>query len=336
MCQGQFIITSLKRDNLTARVIRYIAYVAVLLLTLFPVGCSPGRLQKGELSPMPRTSENLDGLNSYRARIALQWILEGESAQVSRTEIEATRDPLAKRITTTSEKGIQEWFEAGGKVWYCTGGTCWPQSRETVSGFGEEVFLWDSRAAEIFDQLDRHYLGEERVNGIHTLHYVILSPPPGWFGPLREDAHDVRTDIWIANEEVLPAMAIRLVTTWKLAGEDKKGKGIYSLDIYDVNVPFVIELPEGIPDALPEDIPLYPAGTQPLLGGGVTFSTKASPATVASFYRIKLAALGWILESEEELRGTFSQLWNKRGWQLKLVISPKEDGCSVVIDMGPR
>ncbi|MDY7077588.1 MAG: hypothetical protein SXV54_11765 [Chloroflexota bacterium] len=236
----------------------------------------------------------------------------------------------------TTEEGTHEWVQVEGMVWHCTDGACSPQSREVTSSFGEEVFLWDNHVAEVFDGLNYRYQGEETINGIRTFHYVVLSPPPGLFGPLREDASDVQTDVWIANEEAVPTFAVRIVTSWKLVVESEQGEGEYSLDIYDVNTPFTIETPEGAPAAVPEDIPLYPAGTQPLLGGGVSFSVQESPATVADFYRTELVALGWALESEEELSGAFTQLWSKAGWRLRLTISPEESGCSVAIDMRPR
>jgi len=235
-----------------------------------------------------------------------------------------------------TEEETHEWIQVAGTVWHCMNGTCSPQSQEVTSTFGEEIPLWDARLADAFDELNFLYLGEETVNGIRTFHYFVLSPPSGLFGPLREDATDIQTDVWIANEETLPTFAVRIVISWKLAVESEQGEGEYSLDIYDVNAPFTIEPPEGAPAAAPEDIPLYPAGTQPLLGGGVSFSAQESPVTVADFYRTELVALGWALESEEELSGAFTQLWSKAGWQLRLTISPEEDGCSVAIDMKPR
>lgn len=230
----------------------------------------------------------------------------------------------------------QEWIQIAEAVWHCMDGTCLPQHQEVASNFGEEILLWDDHVAEIFDELDYRYLGEEMVNGLRAFHYVILSPPPGVFGPLREDASGAQTDVWVVNEETLPVFAVRTVTSWRLAVGSEQGEGEYSLDIYDVNAPFTIEPPEGAPAPVPEDIPLYPAGTLPLLGGGVRFSAQENPTTVADFYRIELPSLGWALEDEEESSGTFVQLWSKAGWQLILTISPEEGGCTVAISMRPR
>ena len=280
---------------------RHIVYIIMLSLILPSLACSLGGLGRGEPAPIPSISDSLDGLDSYRARTVLRWTPEDGPPETTKTEIEATRNPFTQRTTMTTEEGTHEWIQVAGMVWHCTDGACSPQSREVTSSFGEEVFLWDNHVAEVFDGLNYRYLGEETVNGIRTLHYVVLSPPPGLFGPLREDASDVQTDVWIANEEALLTFAVRIVTSWKLAVENEQGEGEYSLDVYDVNAPFTIEPPEGAPAAVPEDIPLYPAGTQPLLGGGVSFSAQESPATVVGFYRTELVALGWALESEEEI-----------------------------------
>jgi hypothetical protein len=305
--------------------------VLMLLLILLPA-CSSGELGREE--PTPKLSNSLDGLNSYRARILMRWQSKDGLSTSTETETEATRQPLAQRIIMVTEEGAFEWVRVGGTEWTCTDGACLPRP-EALLRFGEEVILWDDQMVEIFEGLNYRYLGEETISEVHSLHYAISSPPPGVFGPLREDATDVQAEIWVADEEALPAFVVRVVTSWQVVVEGEDGEGEYSLDIYDVNVPFTIETPAGAPAAVPEEIPLYGVGTQPLLGGSVSFSSQASPATVADFYRSDLATLGWTLESEETGE-SLSQLWSKAGWYLTLVISPKEGGCSVAIEMAPR
>ncbi len=252
MSQRQPVVRYPKRDDSTLQCMKHTAYILVLLLILLSLACSLGGL-RGKPIPIPNTSDSLDGLTSYRMLTVLQWTPRDGLPFTTTTEIEATRNPFAKRTTITTPEGIQEWIQVGEQVWHCADETCSPQSQEPTCCFGEDILLWNEHVAEVFDTLDHRYIGEEVVNGIRTFHYAISSPPPGVFGPLREDASDVHTEIWIGNKEALPVIVVRTVTTWKLGVEGEQGAGEYSLDIYDVNAHFTIEPPEGVPAAMPED-----------------------------------------------------------------------------------
>jgi hypothetical protein len=111
--------------------------------------------------------------------------------------------------------------------------------------------LWNGRTAETFEKQRYRYLGEEVISGTHALHYAILSSWPEMFGPIRKDASDVRTEVWIANEESLPSFVARIAITWRITSKGEEGEGEYIFEIYDANEPFSIEPPEGAPAAVP-------------------------------------------------------------------------------------
>jgi hypothetical protein len=318
------------------RTTRLVPLILALLPILLLTACSSS---ESEEVPIPTVSDSLNGINSYRSRIVLEWQSDEGLSGTTETQMEATREPRAQRIIMVDEEGASEWIRVGDTEWACTDEGCLP-SLESMPGFGEEIILWSAQLAEAFEEMDYDYLGEETIGEVDTLHYAISSPPRGTFGPLREDATDVQAEIWVANEEALPTFVVRLVLSWELTAEGEEGEGEYTLDIYDVNRPLAIERPAGAPDAVPEDIPIYGSGAfgrgvQPLLGGGTSYSSQDSPATVAEFYRNELAALGWTLESEE-VGESFLQLWSKGGWNLTVEVSPEESGCGIVIEMRPR
>lgn len=312
-------------------------HILLFLLTLVLTACSLTKVGRGNPIPIPSTSNSLDGLNSYKARMVLEWMPEGGLPSTMTTEIEVTRSPFVKKVTIKAGEETQEWVYIGETQWYCTEGTCFPQGK-AASKFGEEIFLWDDEVAKIFKGLDYHYIGEETVNGLHTLHYAIASPPPGVFGPLREDASDVQTDIWVVNDKMLPTFAVRVINSWRLA-KGERGKGKYSVDIYDVNTLFTIEPPGRILAEARENIPLVgtpPSQLQLSYGESVRFSTQENPGKVAEFYQIELMKLGWRLENEEKREGIIVQIWDKGDFKLLVTISPKEDGCTVAIEMKAR
>ncbi|HHS97201.1 MAG TPA: hypothetical protein ENK08_04790 [Chloroflexi bacterium] len=334
---------------------RYIWIVGVLLL-LASLACSLGSAggpteqpsggeqeETVEVTEQPPATEEeaepevapgaLKSLNSYRVRITWQWTAEnGESEQMV-IEQEATKEPPAQRIVITSaqEEGAIEFVQIGDKAWSCFNGSCIQTEQdpeELADQFGEEAF---TDPATYFDT-EKEFVGRETVNGINTRHYVLHLSPLEAAALSGGEITDLQSEVWVADEGDLPTFVVRFILKWKGTQNDQQGEGQYIYEVYAINAPIIIEPPEGAPTGLPEDVPAYPnAQDTAVMGGMITFSTPDEASVVAQFYKDQMPTEGWTLSDETDLGGMVSQTWTKEGRTLNLMISPGDEGTSVMI-----
>lgn len=282
-------------------------------------------------------AEALKGLDSYRTKMTMRS--EYDDGTVTEVSIlqEYIRDPYASRMVMESvggeedAAGTMEMIQVGTTQWINFGGE-WMQSEATDdgSGFGEDTMInYDDITSDMGDD-DYEYLGRETVNGIKTKHYrlnLTALEAAALGGGITEGS----SEVWIADESDLPTFTVRMIVTYKGDIEtDKPGMATISQDVYDVNQDFTIEPPaEALAGGLPEDVPMYPGGTElTTMSGMVSFHAPDDAATVTTFYDEALVENGWEKDAE-----AFMPTFKKEGRELQLYISDDEAGGSSVVIM---
>lgn len=299
---------------------------------------SPAAEPEGEAEEPAAPEVNpaaLDELQSYRIRWIIAWTPESGVAEQTVIEQALTRTPPARqtRIETTGEGETIEWVEIGDTAWLCSGGSCVLSSRgeAEMSGFEDWLSFEPSgfTAGSEFREI-----GQETVNGVVARHYILSMSAAQLAALASGEISDVQGDVWIAEDPFLPTFVIRLTSSWTEIREGQPGESTFSYEVYDINAPFTIEPPEGVPSGLPAGLPEYPNATNLVVMEGLaSFSAPDDVATVAEFYRDQLITQGWSLESESDMAGGVVQIWNKESQTLNLMISPQEQGSSVIITL---
>ncbi len=284
-------------------------------------------------------ADALFDLRSYRLRITTEWTSDEGESHVTTLEEARTRDPWARSMVMQgmTDDMLVEFVEIGDQAWMCSAGSCTQMpadSDEMESAFGDMGVF---RPETVTD--DARFLGRETVNGIQTRHYALDLTQMTALLAAEGHVSDMSGEIWIADEPDLPKFTVRYQTSWRVKRADESGRQSLLHEVYDINVPFTIEPPEGADrSGLPEDVPAYPGGQQEFSMAGMTaFSTDDALADVAEFYREALVAEGWTLESDEVLEQMVQQRWTKDARMVTLVASAQDDGTSVMItvDDGP-
>ncbi|MBC7264965.1 MAG: hypothetical protein H5T64_11515 [Chloroflexi bacterium] len=287
--------------------------------------------------PRPEVDPNaLAGLNSYRSRFTWRWTAEDGTVEGINAEQEERRQPAARRIVFREEGGAGAgWtmIQIGDTQWmdFGQGWMQYQQKPEDLLTFGQGFFGFEDIANTVDTSTDYRYVGVETVNGIRTRHYVLTFSPAMIAALSKGEVSDVQSEAWIADQPGLPAFTARYLLRWKETREGKSGSAEYIFEVYDVNVPISIEAP-AVTTGLPEDVPLYPNATEFFaMEGMVSFSVADDVATVADFYRARLAANGWSKDSDQTLEGTVMQGWSKAGRTIQVMISTKDGGSQVMI-----
>lgn len=285
----------------------------------------------------PVMDENaLEGLDSYRSTSHV--LMEADDGTVEEITIEqdAIRDPFAQRMVMRSEgeegPASIEVIQIGDTQWMNFGEGDWMQTQvdETESLLDDGLFSVDEFTSSAEDQ-DYEYLGKEQVNGVRTRHYRLnldtleMSALTG-----GSDVNEVSAEIWVAAESDLPEFTVRFVMEFQGEMEEgKPGTMTFTQEVYDINVEFTIEPPEGASETgLPDDVPMYPDATEVTsFAGFVNFHTADDVDTVTAFYDDELQSAGWAKGGSE-----FFPTWEKDERTLQLTITAGDDGgCDVMI-----
>lgn len=288
----------------------------------------------------PVMDENaLEGLDSYRSTFHMHMEIDDGTIEDIFMEQDAIRDPFAQRMVMRSEgEGEEENFsieiiQIGDTQWMSFGEEGWMQTTvgEDEAGFFEEGMIYsvDDFTASAEDQ-DYEYLGKEKVNGVRTRHYRLTLDALEMAALTGgSDVDEVSAEIWVVDESDLPEFPIRFVMEFH--GEVEEGKpGTMTLtqEVYDINVKFTIEPPEGASETgLPDDVPMYPDATEiTSFAGFVNFHVADDVDTVTAFYDAELQSAGWTSNGDE-----FFPTWEKDGRTLQLMISAGDGGGSDVM-----
>ncbi len=277
----------------------------------------------------------MDRLQTYRMRMTTEWVPEEGEPDRFTMERAQTREPRAQRVVWSdiNEIDVMEFVQIGDQAWSCSAGRCSEMSGDPddfATDFDDPGLVgFGFGSDDIYDSL----LGRETINGIQTRRYVLsLSPLEAGF--LAEgEVSDLRGEAWIADDPDLPAFTVQFEMSWTEQRQERMGRAAVVYEVYDVNVPFTIEPPEGVDRiGLPEDVPLYPDARQEFSTEGmVALETPDNPADVAEFYRDEMAAEGWSLEADDDMGELVQQRWVKGPNTVTVMIAAEGDGTRIMI-----
>ncbi len=277
----------------------------------------------------------LDRLESYRMRMTTEWVPEEGEPDRFTMEQSHTREPRAQRVIwgDITEAESMEFVQIGEQAWSCSAGRCseMPGDPDDFAASFDDPGLigFGLTSDDAYDSL----LGRETVNGVQTRQYALnLTPLEAGF--LAEgDVSDLSGEAWIADDPDLPTFTVRFEMSWTEKRQERTGRASVVYEVYDVNVPFTIEPPEGVERiGLPEDVPLYPDTEQQFsMEGMVALETPDSPAEVAEFYREEMAAEGWSLEADDDMDELVQQRWVKGPNTVTVMIRAEGDGTGLMI-----
>lgn len=297
---------------------------------------------------------DLTALSSYRSHMSIS--MEGTSAgeDISGTfdmMIEFTNNPPAQHVTITAE-GIEGAEEFGNIEMYVVGDTMYIQLGEqwmSTPAEGDPLSEMDMFSSEelLKDTCGWQKEGDTEINGIKVHHWTIVKEDlEGCLSgeQLAElgDVMELSGDLYIAAEEnyvVKMSVLYEGENMTSLLGEEEgsleKGRMQVTMEMFDVNQPFTIEVPEAATagSGLPDDIPA-PEDAEQLssMMGFITFMSASSPAEISEFYQAEMPKNGWTEVSTDEMAGMFILEYSKEGRSASLMISPdSESGKTSVL-----
>ncbi|MGD2147611.1 MAG: hypothetical protein PVH41_13025 [Anaerolineae bacterium] len=304
----------------------------------------------GEAEPEPETDEAgaddesmpevdadaMSDFDTYRVRIVSQWTPEVGDAEGLTMEQAHTRSPAAQQfIIDMGEGGSTEFVQIESEAWFCSEESCTQteaDAEQLAAGFGDSMIL---DPADITNDADARFVGREPNNGVQTRRYALDLSEAQAAMLAQGDVADLQSNVWIADEPGLPTYTARFEMSWTETRDGETGKSEFFYDVYDVNTSFTIEPPEGAESGgLPDDVPAYP-NTEDVFSveGMTTFNSPDSVESVADFYRDALPAQGWRSETDEELGDMANQVWKKDDRTLNLMVSPSDEGSSVMLSI---
>lgn len=298
-------------------------------------------------SDVPEIDSNaLEGLNSYRAHMAIrQEYADGTTVSMIIDQDEI-REPRAQRMVmetsgqSEGQDGKIEMILADGKQWMNMGGS-WMQTEATEdssNAFGQGFSSFTSLTTELEDG-NYKMVGEETINGVKTKHYHTDDYENlGSMSTLGiTDLKSATGDVWVSNQSDLPVMVIKFTMTLEGTITEnevaKEGKYIIEMEISDLNADFTIEVPEeAASGGLPDGIPAYEGATGMFSSAGlVSFNTTDDVATVGKFYEEQMTANGWAKDSDNSAGDMVMQNWSKDNVKVTLMVTKSDDGGSSVM-----
>jgi len=299
---------------------------------------TPEPTQENDDNAVPTVSPDaLKNLDSYRTKTIMRSEFEdGTTEEVSLLQ-ECIREPFATRTVmatigeTEDATGQMEMIQVGTTQWINFGGQ-WMQTETTddISTFEDNLITFEDITSGVTGD-EYKYLGRETVNDLSTKHYRLDLSSVQAAAMFGTNVTEASSEVWIANESKLPPFMVRMIVTYKGDIEtDRPGTATITQDVYDVNKSFTIEPPEeALAGGLPEDVPMYPGGTElTTMSGMVSFKTVDDAATVTAFYEKALSDNGWGKDPEG-----FVPTWTKEGRTLELYVSDEETGGASVVIM---
>lgn len=297
----------------------------------------------GEPSVLGELNSNLDALKSYRLKWVMAWDGTNKDGKPQKGSfslfqefIAATKDQHMQWVSTKNSAAEEtfEVFNIGQEYYmYSPGKTgdekCIAGSGAGMEGAGSLLEPWD-----FFGRMKNARLVKkgETVNGILTDHYQVDEKSAGVAGFTSGSG-----DIWVAQDGkytvkysgkfsgkggVLDADMVDGVVTW-------------NYDLNDVNKVAAIAPPAdckkpGTSLPLPDD-----ASEKTSMMSMTMFKTRLDAAGVVAFYKTKLAALGYKVQSENVMGDTATISMTKDKTTVTVMVS-KDNGMSqVIIQEGP-
>jgi hypothetical protein len=317
--------------------------------------------------PTEEPAEDLDvggleepaDLDSFRTSFEISW--DGTATDGSAVTgsmdllIEFVRDPRAQHISIGGDfPGLEELGVTEGTTMeiYVVEDTMYmnlfgswlqmPADEQSTAEFEQMAFIASEDMLQ--DLSDTTYEGRETVNGIETKHYSFDETS---FNPADMEGMEIEEangNVYIAVDgnylvhmDVSMTGANLALPTGDVDQTLQNGTMEIVLDLYDVNEPFTIELPEealsseGLPFTEPEpgegvsaDMPI-PDDAEELYAsssGLITFESPSSTEDLASFYQTEMPANGWAEIKVEQIMEMFDMEYHKDNRTATFTIAP--------------
>lgn len=289
-------------------------------------------------SVLGELNENLSSLKSYRMKWLMQWDGKDKDGKPQKGSftlfqefITASKDQHTQYAI--SEDGAPpeqfEVFNIGQDYYMYSPEKTGDEKCVSGSGAGIEGASSLLKPADIFGDMKNAKLVKkgELVNGVMTDHYQVDEKSAGIAGFTSGSG-----DLWVAQDG-----KYTVKYTGKFTGKDGAldadmvdGTVSWNYDLTDVNKVSAITPPAdckkpGISLPLPDD-----ASEKTSMQGMVMFKTKLDAAAVVDFYKTRLTALGYKVDSENTT-GDVAMLNMSKDKATVLVMISKEGGASQVI-----
>jgi hypothetical protein len=268
-----------------------------------------------------------DQFSSFRMRIERTWTPDGTASPSERIVWlnEKTSTPPAQRLVIASSDSDASWLQLGNLAWECSkseavcSSSAISETRVIANVFNQVLLNGPEPILVLANQDDYTWLGMQTAGDIPVRHYQVQ------FLPLAKSVHPGETEsvtsadaqVWVTESDQLPPYVLRMLITWRGERQGIPGTGMLSYELFDVNAPFAIEMPDSIAIDLLNQVPL-PEGTLNLekTPYSISFTTLQETTTVAEFFRNTLPSAGFISISESEQEGAIfsEQIWTKNGF----------------------
>jgi hypothetical protein len=284
-------------------------------------------------------ASDLTKLAAYRAHYTYKWegTKDGKKETGSWDMIEEfVKDPPARRIAWggmgaggASGEGTLEFVQIGTETYMNTGSGWLSMSTGEQDLFKGNAFLTDPMGLVSGNRGKLVQRGAP-VNGVSADHYAFDETTTTGLASLGTITK-AKGDVWVSPDlQIVVKYAAHYEGKNLAIGGGEDGSLDISLDLTDVNKPFIIQKPEGIKPAMPEDIPVMDGATDvTAISGFVSFKTTQSVADVTAFYVQTMPGKGWA--TGEGL--TEGMLSFKKGERSATILIQAEDGKTTVTIM---
>jgi hypothetical protein len=321
--------------------------------------------------PTEEAAEELDvggleqpaDLDSFRSTFAISW--DGTATDGSAVSgsmelfIEFVREPRAQHIGIGGDfPGLEELGVAEGTTMeiYVVEDTMYmnlfgswlqmPADEESTAEFEDMAFVASEDMLQ--DLSDITYEGRETYNGIETKHYSFdetsFDPADMEGMEIEEASGNVYIAVdgnYVVHMDVSMTGLNLALPTGDVDQTLQNGTMDVMLDLYDINEPFTIELPEealsaeGLPftepepgEGVPADMPI-PDDAEELYAspsGLITFESPSSTEELADFYQTEMPTNGWTEIKVEQIMDMFDMEYSKDNRTATFTIAPPAEG----------
>mgnify|MGYP000957633685 FL=1 len=281
-----------------------------------------------------KPAAGLSTLSTYKATLSVSFLgtQAGQPRQWSKTYVMlATMKPLARQLTIEKSGQVSDpdpvfMAEVDGAA-YERHGTH-PYTVTAVVPEDSLAAQWEP-ADFLTGVIGGERVGMETVNGVAANHYIFDERALAQSGFAKSTG-----ELWVA---VSGGYVVKYVLTTQggadYFGEGVEGRATWNYRLANVNQPLVIELPKDCP-AGGVGAPLLPdaADVVSMPGRLLIYTTAASVADAAAFYRQALVALGWQQMANPVLGETLTLLdFTYADHQLSVCITTADGGTTVHI-----
>lgn len=296
----------------------------------------------------------LEKLDSYRITVEFRFEHADGTVEEQSIEIAHTREPNAEHIVMKGATGEEqigeiETIQIENQQWTSLGeGWMYGEIQEGEELIGEALNVDEINEDDLGEARD---LGLETVNGIRSRHYELddemaIFSAPNDHDEMVGEIEEAHGDLWIAEEEGLPAFLVRyeVEVIGKASEDNPVEKFFVTMNVTDVNTDIVIEAPaeaeaETGTEAGAEtsgavgDIPIMEnAQNKTVMGDIIVYETESDFQSVVDFYVAEMESTGWTKAATTiNMDDLLMETWTKDGSSLQLNIAADENTGLVAV-----